>query len=266
MKFLLLTAVATFALASVAMATDVVDPALLNAVQNPARSPNFVARDKYRHPVEELTFLGLRPDATVLEIWPGGGYWSEILAPYLHDHGTYYTPVEAGGDWAKYSKTFRKKVADDPKTYEHVHMTEMGQGFDDIAPPNSVDLVLDTRNFHNWMDIGDVPEMLADIKRVLKPGGILVIEDHRALDTVPQDPKAENGYVRQDFVIDAAKKSGFEFVEASELLANPKDTKNWPQGVWTLPPTFALKDQDHAKYAAIGEADNMLLKFRKPAE
>jgi predicted methyltransferase len=186
------------------------------------------------------------------------------LAPYLHDRGTYYTPVEAGGDWAKYSTTFRNKVAADPKTYERAHLTEMGQGFDDIAPPNSVDMVLDTRNFHNWMDIGDVPEMLADIKRALKPGGILVIEDHRALDSVPQDPKAENGYVRQDFVIEAAKKSGFEFVEASELLANPKDTKNWPQGVWTLPPTFALGDKDHAKYAAVGEADNMLLKFRKP--
>jgi predicted methyltransferase len=265
MKFLLLTAVATIALASAAMATDAVDPALMKAVQNPSRSANFVARDKYRHPVEELTFLGLRPDATVMEIWPGGGYWSEILAPYLHDHGTYYTPVEAGEGWAKYSKTFRDKVAADPATYGSAHLTEMGKGSDDIAPPNSVDLVLDTRNFHNWMDIGDVPEMLADIKRVLKPGGILVIEDHRALDSVPQDPKAENGYVRQDFVIDAAKKSGFELVEASELLANPKDTKNWPQGVWTLPPTFALGDKDRAKYAAIGEADNMLLKFRKPA-
>jgi predicted methyltransferase len=264
MRAFILAVSAALALAAPARATDAVDPALAAAVQNAARSANFVARDRYRHPVEELTFLGVRPDATVMEIWPGGGYWSEILAPYLHDRGTYYTPVEAGGDWAKYSTAFRNKVAADPKTFDRVHITEMGVGHDDIAPPGSVDLVLDTRNFHNWVEIGDVDEMLADIKRAMKPGGILVIEDHRALDTVPQDPKADNGYVRQDFTIAAVKKAGFEFVESSELLANPKDTKNWPQGVWTLPPTFALKDQDHAKYAAIGEADNFLLKFRKP--
>jgi predicted methyltransferase len=264
MKFFVLATAFTASLAAPACATDAVDPALAAAVQNPARSPNFVARDSYRHPVEELTFLGLRPDATVMEIWPGGGYWSEILAPYLYDRGTYYTPVEAGEGWAKYSTTFRNKVAADAKTFERVHLTEMGAGHDDIAPPGSVDMVLDTRNFHNWMEIGDVPEMLADIKRALKPGGVLVIEDHRALDTVPQDPKAENGYVRQDYTIAAVKQAGFEFVGSSEVLANPRDTKAWPDGVWTLPPTFILKDKDHTKYAAIGEADNFLLKFRKP--
>jgi predicted methyltransferase len=260
-KSLLPTAMTLIALAMPAWA---VDTALDSAVQNSARSKNFVARDKYRHPVEELTFLGLRPDATVMEIWPGGGYWSEILAPYLHDHGTYYTPVEAGEGWAKYSTTFRNKVAADPVTYGRVKLTEMGVGYDNIAPPGSVDMVLDTRNFHNWMDIGDVPEMLADIYKALKPGGILVIEDHRARNDKPQDPKAGNGYVRQDFTIAAVKQAGFEFVESSELLANPKDSADWPNGVWTLPPTFILKDKDRAKYAAIGEADNFLLKFRKP--
>jgi predicted methyltransferase len=238
--------------------------ALADAVGNPARSAAFVARDKYRHPLEELRFLGVRPDAVVMEIWPGGGYWSEILAPYLRVHGTYYTPVEAGEGWAKYSTTFRNKVAADPTTYGRVRLTEMGAGHDDIAPPGSVDYVLDTRNFHNWMDIGDVGEMLADIKRAMKPGGVLVIEDHRARTDKPQDPKAANGYVRQDYTIDMVKKAGFEFVAASELLANPKDTADWPDGVWTLPPTFILKDKDRAKYAAIGEADNFLLKFRKP--
>jgi predicted methyltransferase len=239
--------------------------ALADAVANPARSANFVARDKYRHPLEELRFLGVRPDAVVMEIWPGGGYWSEILAPYLREHGTYYTPVEAGEGWAKYSTTFRNKKAADPATYGKVQLTEMGVGFDTIAPPGSVDYVLDTRNFHNWMDIGDVSEMLADIKTAMKPGGVLVIEDHRARTDKPQDPKAANGYVRQDYTVDAVTRAGFEFVGASELLANPKDSADWPDGVWTLPPTFILKDKDRAKYAAIGEADNFLLKFRKPA-
>ncbi len=239
------------------------DP-LQAAIASRARSPQFVARDIYRHPLEELRFLGVRPDATVIEIWPGAGYWSEILAPYLAASGTYDTPVEAGPGWDKYASTFTDRVYREPALFGHVHITRMGAGHDDIAPPDSADFVLDTRNFHNWMEIGDVGEMLADIRRALKPGGILVIEDHRAHSTAPQDPQARNGYVRQDYVIDTIKAAGFEFVAASEALANPRDTADWPHGVWTLPPTLALGDTDRAKYLAIGEADNMLLKFRKP--
>lgn len=252
-------AVAPFA---AAFAIDA-DPALVKAVQSPHRSPNQVVRDQYRHPVEELTFLGVRPDSTLVEIWPGGGYWAEILAPYLYDKGTYYAPVEAGPGWDQYSKQFRDKVAGDPKTFAHVHITEMGVGHDDIAPPNSVDFVFTARNFHNWMNIGDVPEMLAAINRAMKQGAILVVEDHRAKADKPQDPKADNGYVRQDYAIAEIKKAGFTLVGTSELLANPKDTTDWPKGVWTLPPTLQLGDQDKAKYLAIGEADNFLLKFRK---
>ncbi len=236
---------------------------LAAVVNAKGRSPQFVARDHYRHPLEELRFLGVRPNAAVAEIWPGGGYWSEILAPYLAAHGTYYTPVEAGEGWAKYSTTFRDKVAANPLVFGKVKLTELGAGHDDIAPPGSLDFVLDTRNFHNWMDIGDVPEMLAAIRRAMKPGAVLVMEDHRARGDAPQDPTAGNGYVRQDFAIAAVTKAGFRFVASSEILANPKDTTHWPKGVWTLPPTLALGAKDRAKYLAIGEADNFLLKFQK---
>jgi predicted methyltransferase len=165
---------------------------------------------------------------------------------------------------AHQAKPFLDKLAADPAAYSKVHVTELGRGRTDIAPEGSADFVLTFRNVHNWMELGDADEMFAAFYRALKPGGILGLEEHRGLDTVPQDPKAENGYVRQDYTVALAKKAGFELVGSSELNANPKDTKLWPQGVWTLPPTFALKDVDHAKYAAIGEADNFILKFRKP--
>ncbi len=264
MKYLWPIATLVLLAASPASAESPARIDLEQAVRNPARSTNFVARDKYRHPLEELRFAGVRPDATLIEIWPGGGYWSEILAPFLHAHGTYYTPVEAGPGWDKYSRTFRKKVAGNPAVFDRVKLTQMGVGYDDIAPPGAADIVFASRNFHNWMNIGDTAEMLADVRRALKPGGVFVIEDHRGRDTVAQDPKAEDGYVRQDYVIDTVTRAGFAFVASSEVLANPKDTKDWPQGVWTLPPTFILGDKDRARYAAIGEADNFLLKFRKP--
>jgi predicted methyltransferase len=269
-----------FALAVVlSLAPGVYEPAasadltLASAVDNPARSPKFVARDKARHPVDELTFFGVTPRSTVVEIWPGGGYWTEILAPFLHDRGVYYVALQGkGGSEAadaeadKLNALFRSKIEGDKATYGKVITTALGFGQDEIAPAGSADFVLTFRNLHNWLEEGFAPEALAAFHRALKPGGVLGIEDHRGQRDAPQDPKAVDGYVRQDYAIALAEKAGFTFVGSSEIDANPKDTANWPKGVWTLPPTFALGDQDRAKYAAIGEADNFVLKFRKPTQ
>jgi predicted methyltransferase len=236
------------------------------AIHGPFRSPKFVARDAARHPAEVLTFFGVTPHDTVVEIWPGGGYWSEILAPYLHGFGTYYIAVPAGSDAdsRQEADAFRARVARDRPLFSHVALTELGAGHTDIAPAGSADLVLTFRNVHNWMYDGIADDMFAAFFRALRPGGILGVEEHRGRADKPQDPKANDGYVRQDYTIALAKKAGFELVGSSEVNANPRDTKDWPKGVWTLPPTFALGATDHAKYAAIGEADNFELKFRKP--
>lgn len=237
------------------------DAALSAAVQNPARSAKFVARDAMRHPVGELAFFGLRPDASVVEVWPGGGYWTEILAPYLAAHGTYTVALSADTGSEHDAQKFRAKFEGKPG-YTALHLVTLDKGQDGLAP-GSADFVLTFRNLHNWMGGGYADEIFSDFYRALKPGGILGVEEHRGLDSVPQDPKADNGYVRQDYTVKLAEKAGFVLVGSSELNANPKDTKNWPKGVWTLPPAFALGDTDHAKYAAIGEADNFILKFKR---
>ena len=257
-----------FALAAMPAApARAADAALQAAVANAGRSPNYVKRDAYRHPLEELEFFGLRPDMTVVEISPGGGYWTEILAPYLKPAGTYYAAVPPPKDPeapAPGRDRFRAKLAADPGIYGKVKVTELGLDHYEVAPPASADLIVTFRNLHNWINAGYAPAALQGFYRALKPGGILGIEDHRARDDLPQDPKAESGYVRQDYTIELVKKAGFEFVGSSEINANPRDTKDWPEGVWTLPPTLALKDKDRDKYIAIGEADNYVLKFRKP--
>ena len=241
------------------------------AVHNGARSGKFVARDPARHPLEELSFFGVTPGSTLVEIWPGSGYWTEILAPFLHDRGTYYVALQGKGpseqddaEAQKLNALFRDKVEADKAVYGRVIQTRLGVDETQIAPASSADLVLTFRNLHNWMKEGFADEVFAAFYRALKPGGVLGVEDHRGHGDGPQDPKAEDGYVRQDYAIALAKKAGFVFVGSSEINANPKDMANWPKGVWTLPPTFALGDRDRAKYAAIGEADNFVLKFRKP--
>jgi predicted methyltransferase len=249
------------------------DLTLDSAVANPARSAKFVTRDKARHPLAELTFFGVTPQSTVVEIWPGGGYWTEILAPLLQDHGGYYVALQGkGGSEAadaeadKLNTLFRDKIEADKATYGKLTPTVFGVGQGEIAPPGSADFVLSFRNLHNWLKDGFALEAFAAFYQALKPGGVLGLEDHRGQRDTPQDPKAEDGYVRQDYAIALAEHAGFEFAGSSEINANLKDTANWPKGVWTLPPTFRLGDQDRAKYEAIGEADNFVLKFRKPAQ
>jgi predicted methyltransferase len=243
-----------------------VDPALSAALKDAARPERASARDAARHPTEELTFFGLESGQTVVELWPGGGYWTDILGPYLAAHGHLYVALPARGDAEEDTSAarWRTRYLGNPSHYGSIVETTLGADHFEIAPAGTADLVLTFRNFHNWMDGGFAPQALTACFRALKPGGILGIEDHRARDDKPQDPKAKNGYVRQDYTIELAKKAGFEFVASSEMNANPRDTTDWPQGVWTLPPTFALGDKDRAHYAAIGEADSYVLKFRKP--
>jgi predicted methyltransferase len=259
--------VAVFVLGASGMtARAAADPALSAAVADPSRTPAFVARDKARHPIEELELFGIKPDMTVVEIWPGGGYWTEILGPYLAKGGTYYAALEpsSSDEATQGNAKWHARVAELKGRMGTVHETTLGKDHYEIAPPGSVDLVLTFRNLHNWMDGGYVDQALAACFTALKPGGILGVEDHRGRNDKPQDPQAKDGYVRQDYVIALAKKAGFVLVSTSEIDANPKDTKNWVDGVWTLPPTLSQGDKDRAKYVAVGEADNFVLKFRKP--
>ena len=242
------------------------DPALVSAVGSPARNAAAVARDVARHPVEELTFFGLAPTMTVVELWPGGGYWTDILGPYLAPKGHYYIALPPQGNAEEDAgvKRFHAHIAAERDRLGTLHETTLGAGHFDIAPAGSADLVLTFRNLHNWMNDGYADEALAAAFKALKPGGILGVEEHRGRNDQPQDPKAKDGYVRQDYAIALAKKAGLEYVGSSEINANPRDTKDWVDGVWTLPPTLSQGEKDRARYVAIGEADNFVLKFRKP--
>lgn len=243
-----------------------VDPTLVAAIASTTRSPDAVARDAVRHPAEELTFLGLASNQTVVELWPGGGYWTDILGPYLAPHGHYYVAVAtpAGAGATSSLEKWRARFIGKPDHYGAITETTLDAQHFDIAPPGSADLVLTFRNLHNWMDGGFAPQALAACFRALKPGGIFGIEEHRARNDQPQDPKADNGYVREDYAIAIAKQAGFQLIGSSEMLANVRDSKDWVDGVWTLPPTLKQGDKDRARYIAVGEADNFLLKFRKP--
>jgi predicted methyltransferase len=242
------------------------DPALSAALTDPARPVDATARDAVRHPVQELTFFGLKSSQTVVELWPGGGYWTDILGPYLAPHGRLYAalPARSNAEEDAGAARWRTRYLGNRDHYGSIVETALGADHFEVAPPGTADLVLTFRNLHNWIGAGYAPQAMAACFRALKPGGILGIEEHRARNDRPQDPTAKDGYVRQDYTIALAKQAGFELVASSEMNANPRDTKDWPKGVWTLPPTFALGEQDRAHYAAIGEADNFVLKFRKP--
>jgi predicted methyltransferase len=244
------------------------DDRLKETIAGDHRPAENKARDKYRNPYETLTFFGIRPDMTVVEIYPGQGWYTEILAPYLKGSGTLYA-AEHPGDPSyeavqRSLAAFEKKVKDAPELYGEVKRTKLTKD-GDIAPPESADLVVTFRNVHSWMGSGTENEAFATMFRALKPGGVLGVVQHRGVPNVKQDPKAGTGYVNEDSVIELAKKAGFELEEKSEINANPKDTKDYPKGVWTLPPSLRLGDEDREKYLAIGESDRMTLKFVKPA-
>jgi predicted methyltransferase len=254
-------AVALLTLASVAHAAPLPSsPTLAQVIAGPQRTPAFQARDRYRHPLQVLKFVGLKPDMSVVEIWPSGGWWTEILAPYLHAQGTYYAALQQSSEDAG----FRSKLAAAPQYYDRVIVTRAGPDHWQIAPAGSADLVLTFRNVHNWLAGGYEKQMFAAMYRALKPGGVLGLEEHRAAPGTTRADWVKTGYVSEDFVIGLARQAGFRLVAKSEIGANPKDTKNYPQGVWTLPPTLTLGQKDRAKYLAIGESDRMTLKFVKP--
>ena len=253
-------------------ASDGVDGGMLDQIlAGSHRDPKNPARDVYRHPKQGLLFFGIRPDMTVVEVWPSGGWWTEILAPLLKDHGKYYaawyaTQAPEASNYAKeQEKKFDAKLAERPDLYGKVIKTHLlAPAYVDMAPKGSADLVLTFRNAHNWAKAGNAPAMFKTFYDALKPGGILGVVDHRAKPGTALQRQIESGYLTEEYVIGLAEGAGFKLVEKSEVNANPKDTTDHPRGVWTLPPTLALGDQDRDKYLAIGESDRMTLKFVKP--
>lgn len=231
------------------------------------RSAANRARDQFRHPLETLHFFGLRQDMAVLEISPGAGWYTEVLAPVLKEKGRYVATVgdaAANPNAAKAVSDFVSRFTD-RETYGVVETGVLSSGTGKLSPvqPGSMDMVLTFRNIHNWLAAGTADTMFKVFLDSLKIGGLLGVVEHRAPASVPQDPKAANGYVREDFAIQLAEKAGFKFLAKSEINANPKDTKDYPKGVWTLPPTYVQGDADRAKYAAIGESDRSTLLFQK---
>ena len=227
-------------------------------------------RDRYRHPQQTLEFFGLKADMKVIEIWPGKGWYSEILAPYLKQGGGTFIaagfPQHAGPKWRQNMQAeYKQWLAESPDLYDEVEIVELGPpSLWKLGESESVDAVLTFRNAHNWLKGGYEAEMFNAFFSVLKPGGILGLTDHRSALNVDLAYMKKSGYLSEKLVISLAEKAGFILVETSEISANSLDSKNHPKGVWTLPPTLRLGQHERDKYLKIGESDRMTLRFRKP--
>lgn len=259
------------------------DPALAKptgglewAVAGDWRTETEKARDKWRHPVETLTFFGVKPSSTVVEIAPGGGWYTAILGPWLKSGGgklyaAHVDPMTSANAKAQVDAYTAAFVAH-PETYGDITLTVGSRTSPGLAPDGSADAVLTFRNVHNWMAGGYADKIFADAFRALKPGGVLGVEEHRLPSARDQDLTASTGYVLESYVTQLAQNAGFVFEEASEINANKNDTADHPLGVWMLPPNFRAPQAgapegagyDKAKYEAIGESDRMTLRFRKP--
>jgi len=232
------------------------------------RSEENRARDRYRHPKETLLFFGIRPEMRVLEVWPEPGWYTEIIAPLVRERGHYYAAVIAADPGSKYVterlSSYRSKLAEHPELYDRVEVVTFPADGGDVVPAGSVDLVVTFRNIHNWMARDAATRAFATMYRALKPGGVLGVVEHRGNQAMPQDPQAKSGYVNEDYAIRLIEGQGFRLVGESQVNANPRDSRDYEQGVWTLPPSYRLGDKDRDKYAAIGESDRFTLKFIKP--
>ncbi len=245
-----------------------VEKILQAVIAGKSRSSKNALRDKYRHPAQTLSFFGLKNNMTVVELWPGRGWYTEILAPYLKDKGHY---IAAGFEIKKNPlgvkkapSKYRQKLASQPEFYANVKITELGAHKQEMGKDGTADMVLSFRNLHNWMGSGYEDKVFDAAFKALKVGGVFGITEHKARPNQPVDNRAKSGYVDLDLVIKMAEKAGFKLAAQSDINKNKLDTKNHPKGVWSLPPTLAGKMKDRAKYLAIGESDRMTLKFIKP--
>lgn len=239
------------------------------AITGSHRIPDNKARDQFRHPGETLEFFSVNDDMTVVEIWPGGGWYTEILAPLLKERGKLYATHFAADSSVAYFQNslqqFKQKISSEPEIYGAVILTELQPPEKlAIAPAGTVDTVLTFRNVHNWMNSGQAKTVFKAMYTALKPGGILGVVEHRNPAGYKQDMLAKSGYVTEEYVIALARSAGFKLVDRSEINANANDNADHPEGVWTLPPSLRLKAIDREKYQAIGESDRMTLKFIKP--
>ncbi len=243
--------------------------ALDTAIASSTRTPANVQRDRYRNPGPTLAFFGVKPSDTVVEIWPGGGWYTEILAPYLRQGGGTYYAVANGNGLNRINEWRTAK----PDLYGAVKTAAFPawEASDTRVPDGTADVVLTFRNVHNFRmgyqrpDRQDYTlEAFRQAYRMLKPGGVLGVVDHRLPENADAERERTSGYIKQSTVIGLAQQAGFQLEAQSEINANPRDTADWPQGVWTLPPSLRLGDQDRARYLAIGESDRMTLRFRKP--
>lgn len=246
---------------------------LSEAVADSRRRDQAVARDSMRHPQAVLEFFDVKPEHTVVEIWPSGGWWTEILSPYLRDCGEYIAAgfsLEANRTpgWRKRAqRDYNAWLNSEPERFDQVKVSSLAiPEYPEIAPPGTADRVLTFRNVHNWMNGSYAPEVFVSMYSALKPGGVLGLVEHRAVPGTSREQMLISGYISEVTVIKMAEAAGFELIEQSDINANLSDTKDHPAGVWSLPPSLRLGEQDREKYIAIGESDRMTLKFRKPAE
>ena len=228
------------------------------------------ATDPYRHPKETLLFFGIRPNSRVLEVWPQAGWYTKIIAPLVRARGRYLAAVIPPDPGSRFLTArlagYQRLLASRPDLYGGVKVVTFSPDCGDAVPSGSVDVALSFGDLHEWMALGDARQAVETIYRALTPGGVFGVVDNRGDPSLPQDPRAKNGYVRQDYAIRLIEAAGFRLVATSEVNANRKDTKNYPCGVWALPPDYRLGSIDRAKYEAIGESDRFTLKFVKPGK